>query len=125
MNDFGMIDTERNQAMVQQIDQQIDQQIVRALEQPPQVSVPEGFAARVAQGLPARSVRRGLFAVPPGSAGKTAALAAAGLLAAALFVLAPHAGTSLSSVAFDVELLVLAELAAVGYGLARLLGGRL
>ncbi len=105
--------------------QAIEQQIDRALERQPPVEVPEGFAARVAQSMPARAVRRGRWAVAPGSAGKTAALAAAGLLAVALFVLAPHAGASFSSVAFDVELLVLAELAALGYGLARMLGGRL
>jgi len=120
MRDFGMMDTEQYKAM-----KEMDQQIVGALERHPQLAVPEGFAARVVQALPAGVAQRRWFAIRPGSAGQTVALAAALLLAAALFVLAPHAGRSFSSVAFDVELLVLVELAAVGYALARMLGGRL
>ncbi len=116
-----MMDTEQNPA----IERQLDQQIVRALERHPPVRGQAGFAARVARALPARPARSNVFAGVRGSAGKTAALVAAALLAAALFLLAPHAGPSFSNVAFDVELLVLAELAAVGYGLARMLAGRL
>jgi hypothetical protein len=47
------------------------------------------------------------------------------VLAAALFVLAPHAGPSFSNLAFDLELMVLAELGAVAWVLARMQDGRL
>jgi len=107
-----MSDTEQNEAM--------EQQIAGALERRPRVAVPAGFAARVAQAMtPGPSPYRAPRAV------KTVAAVAAVLLAAALFVLAPHAGPSFSNLGFDVELLVLAELGAVAWVLGRMQAGSL
>ena len=100
----------------------LEQRIERALERRPQVAVPAVFAARVARMLP---VQRGWGVGVARSAGKMAAGVAAVLLAGALFVMAPHALPSFSSLAFDVELVVLAELAAVAWVLARMDGERL
>jgi hypothetical protein len=94
--------------------------IGRALERPPHARVPEGFAARVAKSLPVGAARRPIW-----SAGKAVAGVAVVVLAAALFVLAPHAGPSFSNLAFDLELMVLAELGAVAWVLARMQDGRL
>jgi hypothetical protein len=94
--------------------------IARALERRPQAMPPEGFAARVVLSLPVGPARPRKW-----SAGKAVAGIAAVVLAVALFVLAPHAGPSFSSVAFDVELVVLAELGAVAWVLARMQDGRL
>jgi hypothetical protein len=82
--------------------------ITRALEEPPSVVVPMDFAARVRASLPARArvrVRR--------SVGRIAAAAAAAGLVVALYWLAPHARASFGSVAFDVEMVMLMELAGV------------
>ena len=94
--------------------------LVRALERRPQVTVPEGFAARVAWALPAEA---SLHQAP--RAGKTVAMVAAVLLTVALFVLAPQAGPSFSNVRFEVELLVLTELGAVAWVLGRMQAGSL
>jgi len=111
-----MSDTEQNEAM--------EQQIAGALERRPRVAVPAGFAARVAQAMtPGPSPYRAPHRAP--RAVKTVAAVAAVLLAAALFVLAPHAGPSFSNVGFDVELLVLAELGAVAWVLGRMQAGSL
>jgi hypothetical protein len=103
----------------------LEQRIERALERQPQVVVPVEFAARVARALPARSTMRGWGVGTVRSAGKMAAGVAAVLLAGALFVLAPHAVPNFSSLAFDLELVMLAELAAVAWVLSRMDGGRL
>ena len=83
-----------------------------ALEQPPTVVVPADFAARVAaqaahRGLPRRSSWAGF--------GLRTALASGMVLTLALFVFAPHAAPSFSNLRFDLEMLMLAELGAVGY----------
>jgi len=103
----------------------LEQRIERALERQPEVLVPAEFAARVVRSLPVQSAPRGWRLGRARSLGKIAAGTAAVVLAVALFVLAPHAVPSFSSLAFDVELLVLAELAAVAWVLARMDGGRL
>jgi hypothetical protein len=87
--------------------------VTRALEQAPVVAVPEGFAARVRAALPEppkARVRRDVRMA-------AAAWAVAGLLVA-LCVLAPHARPSFESVAFDMEMLLLVELAGVGAWMA-------
>jgi hypothetical protein len=85
-----------------------DATITRALEAQPAVTIPEGFAARVMASLPAQPkvrVRR--------SVAKVAATAAVAGLIVGLCWLAPHARPSFDSVAFDMELLMLCELAGV------------
>ena len=102
-----------------QMDAAINLAITQGLERPPVVDVPEGFAARVMAALPARRVRRRV------SVGRAAALAALGVLLVALFLLAPHVGPSPASWSYAMEMLLLAQLAAVGYGLVRMHGDTL
>lgn len=91
-------------------------ELIRALSRQPEVSIPAGFAARVTASLPQRSVvrTRARFSVA-----RSAALAAAVALAVALFVLAPHVETA-RSLAFALEMLLLVQLAGIGYGLVRM-----
>jgi len=89
--------------------------LTQALEQQPVVVVPETFAARVRAALPAQPVRRQRM-----SARRVTGVVGASVLVVALCWLAPHAAPSFSSLAFDMELLLLAELA----GVAMWLGSR-
>lgn len=84
-----------------------DALIARALSRTPRVSIPAGFAAAVtrralAQPLPEASFLSGW--------GPRLALASGTLLTAAMFALAPHAAPTITSVPFDAELILLAEL---------------
>jgi hypothetical protein len=93
-------------------DVQFDAVMTRALERGPEVSVPMDFAARVAASLPpARKPRRTM------QVSRTAAIASAGVLAVAMFVLAPHAAPTFASLAFDFELIAILQLAGIGYWL--------
>jgi len=87
----------------------------RALETPPPVAVPEAFAARVRSALPKPASLR-----QRASAGRQAGLAAAVILLLAVFWLAPHTAPHFTSLAFDMEILLLLELAGVMAWLARL-----
>ena len=84
--------------------------VTRALEAQPLVVVPADFAVRVRQALPVPSQRRSVV-----SMGRVAAIVGAVVLAVALFALAPHARPEFTSLAFDMELVVLLELAAIAY----------
>jgi hypothetical protein len=97
-------------------DEAMQQELTRALSRQPEVTVPAGFAARVTASLPQRGrvPARARFSVA-----RSAALAAALALAVALFVLAPHVETA-RSLAFGLEMLLLAQLAGIGYGLVRM-----
>jgi hypothetical protein len=93
-------------------DKEFEAGITRALEQQPSVSVPFDFAARVRASLPAQpAVRARRFAGR--SVGQIAATVASVGLVVALCVLAPHARPSFDSVAFDMEMVLLVELAGV------------
>ncbi|HEY5382310.1 MAG TPA: hypothetical protein VIJ65_08635 [Acidobacteriaceae bacterium] len=87
--------------------------ITRALELQPEVVVPEDFAARVRASLPVQPKARARRSV-----GRIAGTAAAAGLIVALCWMAPHTQPSFASVAFDMELLVLAELAGIAAWLA-------
>ncbi len=87
--------------------------ITRALERQPEVVVPEDFAARVRASLPAQPKARARRSV-----GRIAGTAAAAGLIVALCWLAPHTQPSFASVAFDMEMLLLVELAGVAAWLA-------
>jgi hypothetical protein len=89
-------------------DEMNDEAITRALEAQPRVVLPEGFAARVMASLPAQPKVRVRHSVA-----KIAATAAVAGLIVGLCWLAPHARPSFESVAFDMELLMLCELAGV------------
>jgi hypothetical protein len=87
--------------------------MTRALEQPPTVAIPQGFAARVARSLPAAPVAR-----RPVYAGRTVASIAAVVLLVAVFVVAPHSQPSFANVAFDLEILLIAQVGGIAYWLA-------
>jgi hypothetical protein len=87
--------------------------ITRALEQQPSVAIPAEFAARVRASLPAQPRVRTRRSV-----GRIAAAGAGAALVVGLCWLAPHVQPSFESVAFDVEMLMLAELAGVATWLA-------
>jgi hypothetical protein len=89
-------------------DEMKDEAITRALEAQPNVAIPAGFAARVMAELPAQPKVRERRSVA-----KIAATAAVAGLIVGLYWLAPHARPSFESVAFDMELLMLCELAGV------------
>jgi hypothetical protein len=103
-----------------------DARLDAALAHKPQPVVPAAFAAQVVSQLAARAA-----ALPPRRRrsapqfGPALTWASILLLPVALFALAPHAAPSFSNFRFDAELLLLAELAAIGYGFARGFGQRL
>lgn len=81
--------------------------IAHALSQAPSPSIPATFAATVAR----RATAQPLAQTPLLSGwGPRLALLSIALLTVAMFALAPHATPSLSSLSFDAELLLLAEL---------------
>jgi hypothetical protein len=87
--------------------------ITRALERQPKVVVPADFAARVRASLPAQpkvKARR--------SVGRIVGTAGAAGLIVALCWLAPYAQPNFGSLAFDMEMLLLMELAGVAAWLA-------
>lgn len=83
-----------------------------ALGAKPAVQIPSDFAAKVvalAVMQPARPRRR----VP--QMGKSMALVLAPLVAIAMFALAPHASPNVKSVIFDIEVILIAQLALMGW----------
>ena len=89
-------------------DEMNDEAITRALEAQPVVVIPEGFAARVMGSLPAQPMVKERRSVA-----KIAATAGVAALIVGLCWLAPHVRPSFGSVAFDMEMLMLCELAGV------------
>ena len=84
--------------------------VTRALEQRQEPLVPADFAARVMRSLPAQKVAR-----PKMRVGRVTAMVAAVVLTVAVFAIAPHASLSFASLSFDLELVMLAELAGIAY----------
>jgi hypothetical protein len=97
---------------MQSQDDDLDPMMTRALERRPEASVPVNFAARVAAALPPARPRR-----KPMQVGRGAAFAAAGVLAVAMCLLAPHAAPTFGNLAFDFELVVIAQLGGIAYWL--------
>jgi hypothetical protein len=89
-----------------------DASVIRALERRSVPVVPPDFAARIAAALPPPKPDRKKMQV-----GRTVGLAAAGVLGVALFALAPHAAPTFGNMAFDFELVVIAQLAGIAYWL--------
>lgn len=83
-----------------------------ALERAPEVTPPVDFAARVAASLPPLKPAR-----KPMRLGRSVALVSIGVAALAMFLLAPISSPSFSSVAFDLELVLLLQMAGIGYWL--------
>jgi hypothetical protein len=90
-----------------------------ALAAKPAVQIPADFAAKVAVLAlvqPARPRRR----VP--QMGKSMALVLAPLVAIAMFALAPHSSPNVKSVIFDTEMILIAQLALIGWWVSRATG---
>jgi len=86
----------------------LDVAITRALEKRP-VVVPVEFAGRVMRSLPPRKQRRKL------PVGRTAVLAGLLALALTMFALAPQVRPQITNFAFDLELLLLVQMAGIGW----------
>jgi hypothetical protein len=83
--------------------------ISAALEHRAATEVPADFASRVIAALPPQRIGR----TKP--IGRTVALLAAALLTVALFALAPHTVANFANLAFDLELLLLAQLCGIAW----------
>ncbi len=117
MNDetsVEMNDKANNPACQSRPGDSLDAAITRAIEQPPEIAIPDNFAARVRAGLPAQPQMRRRTSVA-----RAAGTGAAAAALVALCWLAPHSTPNFQSMAFDVELALLAEVAAIAAWLAR------
>lgn len=94
----------------------IESRIDRAIEHKPEVQIPADFAAKVAARVVTQPLRRRRFKP---QFGPTIALVSAPLAAMALFMLAPHSSPNLKSLSFDAEVVLLAELAFIGWWISR------
>jgi len=95
-----------------------ESRITAALEQKPEPQIPPDFAARIAARATAQPLRRRRYKP---QFGRTIALLSAPIAALALFALAPHTAPNLKSLSFDTEVVLLAELAFIGWWIARTL----
>ena len=96
--------------------EELEKAIDAALEQQQALSIPVDFAARVAERaalLPRRSH------APRARYARSVAILLSAILVVALFLLAPHAQPTFSSLGFDIELAVTILLAALAYWLTR------
>jgi len=94
----------------------MESRIDRAIEHKPDVQVPVDFAAKVAARAVAQPLRRRRYKP---QFGPMIALLSAPVGALALFLLAPHAAPNLKSLSFDAEVVLLAELAFIGWWIGR------
>ena len=97
--------------------------VLQVLEQAPHVTIPEGFAKRLAhtaceQPVSTSDLSRQAVARFHGGVTPVVASVAAVLLFVALFAFAPHLKPSFLDLHFDLELLLLGELSGVIYLLA-------
>ena len=99
----------------------LDAGMEAALAHKPEPPIPAAFAARVAAAAVAQPARRGL---PARSAGWITAWASLIVAALALFILAPHTTVSVTNYRFDAEILLLAQAAAIAWGISRGYGAR-
>jgi hypothetical protein len=90
----------------------VESRIDRAIEHKPDVHIPLDFAAKVAARAVAQPLRRRRYKP---QFGPMIALLSAPVAAMALFALAPHAAPNMKSLSFDAEVILLAELAFIGW----------
>jgi hypothetical protein len=95
---------------------EIETRIDRAIERKPEVQVPADFAAKVTARAVTQPLRRRRYKP---QFGPMIALLSAPLAVLALFVLAPHAAPNVKSLSFDAEVVLLAELAFIGWWITR------
>jgi len=90
-------------------EENLEAAITRALEKRPDTAVPAEFAGRVMRSLPPRKQRRKM------PVGRTAVLAGLLALALTMFALTPHVTPQFTNFAFDLELLLLVQMAGIGW----------
>lgn len=95
---------------------ELESRITSALENKPEMQIPQDFAAKVAARAVTQPLRRRR---PKPQFGNLIALLSVPLAALALFALAPHAAPNFKSLSFDAEVVLLAELAFIGWWVAR------
>ncbi len=95
-------------------EREFEVRVTEALERRPVAAVPQDFAAKVMVALPPLKKRR-----KPVQVGRTMAIAAAMVSLLTMFALAPHAVASFTNLAFDVELLLMVELAGIAWGFSK------
>jgi hypothetical protein len=100
----------------------MESRIDHAIEHKPEVQIPADFAAKVAARAVAQPLR-GRRHKP--QFGPMIALISAPLAALALFALAPHAAPNVKSLSFDAEVVLLAELAFIGWWITRTFSPRM
>ena len=100
----------------------MESRIDRAIEHKPEVQIPSDFAARVSARAAAQPLRRRRYKP---QFGPMIALLSAPIAALALFVLAPHSAPNLKNLSFDAEVVLLAELAVIGWWTTRAAGPRI
>jgi len=94
----------------------IESRIDRAIEYKPAVQIPSDFAAKVAARAIVQPLQRRRYKP---QFGPMIALLSAPLAALALFALAPHSAPNLKNLSFDAEVILLTELALIGWWIAR------
>jgi hypothetical protein len=94
----------------------MESRIDRAIEHKPEVQIPADFAVKVAALAAAQPLRRRRYKP---QFGPMIALVSAPVAALALFLLAPHASPNFKSLSYDAEVVLLAELAFIGWWIAR------
>jgi hypothetical protein len=100
----------------------MESRIDRALEHKPEVQIPIDFAAKIAARAGAQPLHRRRYKP---QFGPMIALFSAPLAVLALFALAPHAAPNLKSLSFDAEVVLLAELAFIGWWISRTFNPRM
>jgi hypothetical protein len=91
----------------------VESAITRALEKRPEVVVPVEFAGRVMRSLPPPRRRRKM------PVGRTAVMVGMLALALTMFALAPQVRPQITNFAFDLELLLLVQMAGIGWWFMR------
>jgi len=92
-----------------QSEENLEAAITRALEKKPEVVVPAEFAGRVMRSLPPRRRQRKM------PVGRTAVLVGMLALALTMFALTPHVTPQITNFAFDLEMLLLVQMAGIGW----------
>jgi len=91
---------------------ELETAVTQALELRREPEIPTDFATRVMRSLPAQPTAR-----PRVRVSRTVGIVAAAILTISVFALAPHATPNFTSLTFDLELALLAELAGIAYWL--------
>jgi hypothetical protein len=100
----------------------MESRIDRAIECKPAVQIPADFAAKVAARAAARPLRRRRYKP---QFGPMIALLSAPLAVLALFALAPHSVPNVKNLSFDAEVVLLAELAFIGWWITHTFGPKM